>query len=96
VVTATGGTAIGPAPYRNFRRAVELNPPNLYETYLSAMKRGEEAIAQGKRSIEVDPLFILYRAAAARPYYNARRYQETIAQSKRALADDSTFGRARF
>ena len=61
----------------------------MYETYLSAMKRSEEAIAEGKRSIELDPLFILYRAAAARPYYNARRYPEAIAQAKQALAEDS-------
>ena len=86
---------------RNFHRAVELSPRTaavrlLYETYLSAMRRSEEAIVQGKRSIELDPLFILYRAAAARPYYNARRYPEAIAQAKQALADDSTFSRARF
>ena len=86
---------------RNFRRAVALSPQTAavhltYETYLSAMRRSEEAIAEGKRSIELDPLFILYRAAAARPYYNARRYPEAIAQAKQALADDSTFSRARF
>ncbi len=86
---------------RNYRRAIELNPQTAavhlsYETYLSAMKRSEEAIAEGKRSIELDPLFILYRAAAARPYYNARRYPEAIAQAKQALAEDSTFSRARF
>ena len=86
---------------RKLRRAIELNPQTaathlLYETYLSAMKRSEEAIAEGKRSIELDPLFILYRAAAARPYYNARRYPEAIAQAKQALAEDSTFSRARF
>jgi tetratricopeptide (TPR) repeat protein len=85
---------------RNFRRAVELNPSAqvhlMYETYLAAMKRSEEAIAEGKRSIDLDPLFTLYRAAAARPYYNARRYPEAITQAKQALADDSTFSRARF
>jgi serine/threonine-protein kinase len=86
---------------RNFRRAVELTPQTAvvhlnYLGYLAPMKRSEEAIAEGKRSIELDPLFTLYRAAAARPYYNARRYPEAIAQAKQALADDSTFSRAHF
>ena len=89
-----------PAADRNFRRAVELNPSGavhlMYETYLAAMKRSEEAIAEGKRAIDLDPLYTLYRAAAARPYYNARRYPEAITQAKQALADDSTFSRARF
>ena len=63
---------------------------------LVAQNRSEEAIAVMKRAQEVDPLSLIMLAAAARPYYNARRYDEAIAQSQKALEIDSTFGRAHY
>jgi tetratricopeptide (TPR) repeat protein len=84
-----------------FRRAVELNPNSArirqtYHTYLAAMGRGEEAIAQAKASLDLDPLSLLVHAAAARPYYNTRRYEEAVAQASNALEIDSIFSRALF
>ena len=86
---------------REFRRAVELNPNSArirlnYQAYLAAMGRGEESIAQAKASVDLDPLSLLYQAAAARPYYNTRRYEEAVAQARNALEIDSTFSRALF
>ena len=49
-----------------------------------------------KQAQEIDPLSLIMVAAAARPYYNARRYDEAIAQSQKALEIDSTFGRAHY
>jgi serine/threonine-protein kinase len=89
------------AAEREFQRAVELNPNSarirlLYHVYLTAMGRGEEAIAQAKASVDLDPLSLLIHAAAARPYYNSRRYEEALAQATKTLEIDSTFNRALF
>jgi TolB-like protein len=89
------------AAERYYRRAIELNPRAYhnrfaYETFLAVMNRPREAIAQGKIAVELDPLNLLNVAAAARPFYNARRYPEAIAQAKRALEIDSTFSRAHY
>ena len=86
---------------RGYRRAVELRPNSArnrlgYFTYLSAMGRRAESIAQGRLGLDLDPLSLLTHAAAARPYYNARRYEEALAQARRTLEIDSTFSRALF
>jgi tetratricopeptide (TPR) repeat protein len=60
------------------------------------MNRTDEANAEMKRAQEVDPLTLLIHAAVARPYYNARRYDEAIAQSRKTLLLDSTFHRAHY
>jgi eukaryotic-like serine/threonine-protein kinase len=49
-----------PAADREFRRAIELNPNNAeahsyYSWFLAAMGRKEEALAEAKRSVQVDP-----------------------------------------
>jgi serine/threonine-protein kinase len=86
---------------RGYRRAVELRPNSarirlMYHTYLAAMGRREESIAQAKVSLDLDPLSLLTQAAAARPYYNARRYEDALAQARKTLEIDSTFSRALF
>ncbi len=86
---------------RGYRRAVELRPNSarirlMYHTYLAAMGRREESIAQAKASLDLDPLSLLTQAAASRPYYNARRYEDALAQARKTLEIDSTFSRALF
>ena len=86
---------------RHYRRAVELDPHSAwirlgYGLFLAVMNRPAEAIAEARLWVELDPLSLLGQAAAARPYYNARRYPEAIAQAKRALEIDSTFSRAHY
>ncbi|HSE65704.1 MAG TPA: tetratricopeptide repeat protein, partial [Gemmatimonadales bacterium] len=83
------------------RRGIELSPRYArgylnYMVFLVALNRSEEAIAVMKRAQELDPLSLVMVAAAARPYYNARRYDEAITQSQKALEIDSTFGRAHY
>ena len=90
-----------PVAEQEFRRGLELNPRYArgYLTYmvlLVALNRSDEAIAVMKRAQEVEPLSVIMIAAAARPYYNARRYDEAIAQSNKALEIDPTFGRAHY
>jgi TolB-like protein/Tfp pilus assembly protein PilF len=86
---------------REFRRALELDPTSaqihfLYGMYLTAMNRSAEAITEVERAQALDPLSVAIQAASARSYYNARRYEDAIAQAKSALEIDSTFSRAHF
>ena len=88
----------------HYRRAIALDPRSTgawgthggLAFFLALMNRPEEAIAESKVGVELDPLSLLTQAAAARPYYNARRYPEAIAQAKRTLEIDSTFSRAHY
>jgi serine/threonine-protein kinase len=95
------------AAEREFRRALEVDPTGSqgrggwdshggYGLFLTAMNRTEDAIAELKRAQELDPLTAIRNAAIARPYYNARRYAEAIAQSRKTLELDSTFSRAHY
>jgi tetratricopeptide (TPR) repeat protein len=89
------------AAEREFRRALELNPkwPSghvIYGLFLTAMNRTGEAVTELKRAQELDPLTPLMNAGIARPYYNACRYAEAIAQSRKTLELDSTFHRAHY
>ena len=86
---------------REFRRALELDPKwsrghHSYGLFLTAMNRIDAAVAELKRAQELDPLSTINNAAIARPYYNARRYREAIAQSRKTLELDSTFHRAHY
>jgi serine/threonine-protein kinase len=86
---------------REFRRALELAPKwptghTFYGLFLTAMNRTGEAVAALKRAQELDPLTPITNAAIARPYYNARQYNEAIAQSQKTLELDSTHHRAHY
>ena len=88
-----------PVAEREYRRAIELNPGYVtghqwYGGYLAAMGRHDEAIAEGKRAQELDPLSLITSAALARPFYNARRYDEAIAQSKKTFEINPKYHRA--
>jgi TolB-like protein/Flp pilus assembly protein TadD/tRNA A-37 threonylcarbamoyl transferase component Bud32 len=90
-----------PAAQRGYERALALSPRYArghmaLGMHLTAMGRVDEAVAALKRAQELEPLSILTLAAAARPYYNGRRYVEAIAQARRALEIDSTFSRAHY
>jgi eukaryotic-like serine/threonine-protein kinase len=80
-----------------FQRAIELNPnyATAHHWYgngpLLALGRFEEAIAEGKRAVELDPLSPVINADLGRNLYNARRYDEAIAQLRKTLEIDPTF-----
>jgi TolB-like protein/Tfp pilus assembly protein PilF len=82
-----------PSAEREFRRALELNPNSLnaradYADYLIAMGRSDESIAERKRNMETDPLARRPIWAMATGYYWARRYDEAIVLSRRAIELD--------
>ena len=80
-----------------FQRAIALNPnyATAHQWYgngpLLALGRFEEAIAEGKRAIELDPLSPIINADLGQNLYDARRYDEAIAQLRKTLEIDPTF-----
>jgi TolB-like protein/Flp pilus assembly protein TadD len=82
---------------REFQRAIELNPNYAiaHQQYgnntLSALGRFDEAIAEGKRAVELDPLSLVINADLGTDYYFARRYDEAITQLRKTLEMDPGF-----
>lgn len=66
-----------------FKRAIRLNPSyasghSWYAVFLATRRRQDEAIAEARRSQEVDPLSPIISATAAWVHYEARQYGEAI------------------
>jgi TolB-like protein/Tfp pilus assembly protein PilF/class 3 adenylate cyclase len=80
-----------------FQRAMALNPnyPTAHQWYgrhpLTALGRFDEAIAESKRAIELDPLSPVINTDFGATLINARRYDEAIAQLRKTLEIDPTF-----
>ena len=73
-----------------FRSAIQLNANdaeahNHYSAFLLAQGRFNEAISEGRRALDLDPLSIRYIRNLGRTYYFARRYDEAIEQYRQAL-----------
>src|SRR5262245_51063880 len=86
---------------REFRRGLELNPNdamgrNWYGGYLSLLGRHEQAIAEHERARQLDPLSLIVNTNLTRALYWARRYDDAIAQARRTIELDPTFGLAMF
>jgi TolB-like protein/Flp pilus assembly protein TadD len=79
---------------REFQRAIELNPNYAiaHQQYgnntLSALGRFDDAIAEGKRAAELDPLSLVINADLGVNYYYAGRFDEAIAQERKTLELD--------
>src|SRR5881227_3553321 len=82
---------------REFQRAIELNPNYAiaHQQYgnvtLSALGRFDDAIAEGKRAVELDPLSLVINTDLGVDYCYARRYDEAIAQLRKTLEMDAGF-----
>jgi TolB-like protein/Flp pilus assembly protein TadD len=87
---------------REFQRAIEVNPNYAtgHQQYgnvtLAALGRFDEAIAEGRQAVELDPLSLVINADLGGTYYFARRYDEAIAQQRKTLEMDPGFYFARF
>jgi TolB-like protein/tetratricopeptide (TPR) repeat protein len=79
---------------KEFQRAIELNPnyatghQQYANNVLSALGRFDDAIAEGKRAVELDPLSLVINADLGMNYYFARRYDEAVAQLRKTLEMD--------
>jgi TolB-like protein/Flp pilus assembly protein TadD len=82
---------------REFQSAIELNPNYAiaHQQYgnitLSALGRFDDAIAEGKRAVELDPLSLVINTDLGSNYCYARRYDEAIAQLRKTLEMDAGF-----
>jgi TolB-like protein/class 3 adenylate cyclase/Tfp pilus assembly protein PilF len=80
-----------------FQRAIALNPnyATAHQWYgrapLAALGRFDQAIVEGKRAIELDPLSPIINTDLGYTMFNARRYGEAIAQLRQTLEIDPTF-----
>ncbi|MEP6704046.1 MAG: tetratricopeptide repeat protein [Acidobacteriota bacterium] len=82
---------------REFRRALELNQSDAGTHWRYAMfylmpnARFDEAIAEGKRSLELEPLDLNHRANLSGLYFYARRYDEALEHAQQVYGLDSSF-----
>jgi TolB-like protein/DNA-binding winged helix-turn-helix (wHTH) protein/Tfp pilus assembly protein PilF len=78
---------------REFQRVMELNPSYAfsYQSHggvLSTMGRPEEAIANYKRALELDPLSPAINGVLGQTFYFTRRYDQAIEQLRKTLELD--------
>jgi tetratricopeptide (TPR) repeat protein len=82
---------------REFRRAIELNPGYVTahhwygDVYLSAMGRDQEAIAEMRRALELDPTSLILNTDLGWCYIAARRWDEAITQLRLTIEMDPNF-----
>src|SRR5207249_12188107 len=81
---------------REYKRAIELQPNDATAHHwfsndsLAALGRFDEAIAEGKRSVELDPLSIVINAYLGETFFYAKRYDEAVSQLRKTLELDPT------
>jgi len=83
---------------RDFRRAIELNPNNAfsrrrYGEFLQARTRFSEALAEGKRAQELDPLSPDIAANLGFTHLLMQNYDDSIAQFRKGSTSNQTFQR---
>jgi adenylate cyclase len=82
---------------REYKRAIQLEPnyATAHQWYgndaLVSFARFDEAIAEGRRAVELDPQSAVINADLGITLYLARRYDEAIAQFHKTLALDPAF-----
>jgi serine/threonine protein kinase/Tfp pilus assembly protein PilF len=81
---------------RHFRRAIELNPgyPTAHHWYSCALYflgRFDEALAEAKRALELDPLSLIINMNLGDVYYAMRQYDRATEQYKNTVKLDQTF-----
>jgi TolB-like protein/Flp pilus assembly protein TadD len=81
---------------REYKRAIELKPndADAHHWYgndtLAALEQFEEAIVEGKQSVELDPLSVVINVDLGVTFYYAHRYDESARQLRKTLELDPT------
>jgi serine/threonine-protein kinase len=76
---------------QEYKRALDINPNyaiahNWYAIYLTARGRSDEAIAESRRALELDPLSANFSANLADHYFYARQIDQAAAQYQKTIA----------
>ena len=79
------------AAERAFKQALALNPGSAFahvpfSMHLSRTGRHQQALAEIRRAVDLDPLNLRYKAVHGLHLYNARQYDEAIQQLQTTLA----------
>ena len=85
-----------PNAEKEYKRAIELNPRyatahQWYGGYLSVMGRSNEAIAERKRAVELEPLSLVINFELGLAFYYDRDYDRAIEQFQKTLELDQNF-----
>ena len=82
---------------KEFKRAIKLNPNSsdahlAYATFLGSMRRFDEARAEGKLTLELDPLSLISNLTLGWTlYYFTREYDQAIEHGRKMLEMEPTF-----
>jgi TolB-like protein/DNA-binding winged helix-turn-helix (wHTH) protein/Tfp pilus assembly protein PilF len=84
------------AAYRDFRRAIELDPNSVlahhgYGEYFTSVGNPERAISELKIARELDPLSLPLMSAIGRMYREAHQYDDAVQNCKQSLVLDPNF-----
>ena len=79
-----------------YKRTIQLNPNyatarHWYSIYLSVVGRHQEAIAEAKHALELDPLSLIIQANLGGRYLHSGRPHEAIQECQKALEMDPSF-----
>jgi TolB-like protein/Flp pilus assembly protein TadD len=86
-----------PQAIREFQRAIELNPnyATAHQWYgssgLAALGQFDDAVAEVKSAIALDPLSLVINTDLGNTYYRARRYDQAVDQMRKTLEMDPAF-----
>ena len=87
---------------REFKRGIELDPNNspahfrYGQIYLAAQGRSDEAIAEVKQALEIEPLDLNMGGNLSWVYFSARQYDRALEQGKKTYELDTNFVTARW
>jgi len=86
-----------PGAEREFRRALELNPSSAYvraghaQWFLRIQGRVEQALAEARMALELDPLDTLYNSEMGYLLHLARQFESAVEQFRHTIDLDPTF-----
>lgn len=85
---------------KEFKQAIELNPNypashQFYADYLKAMGRFDEALAEMRRALALDPLSLSINCGVGHILYLSRQYDLAIEQYQKVVQLDPTFPQGR-
>jgi adenylate cyclase len=89
-----------PQSEAEFKRAIELNPNDATAHHwfgnalLISLGRFDQAVKEGERAVDLDPLSLIINADLGSDLMLSRRFDEAIAQLRRTLALDANFSYA--